>query len=77
MILVKIEILKQGPNGSKIRIKDRVLTVTNSCIVEKDGEHYVTCSDEPVPGAKQITVDSDSIYEEDTYGEGYGREDDW
>jgi hypothetical protein len=74
MILVKIDIIKKGPNGSKIRIEDRILTVSNTCIVEKEGEYFVTCSDEPVPGAKKITVDSDSIYE-DYEGEEY--ENDW
>lgn len=76
MILVRIEILKRGPNGSQIRIEDRTLTVANSCIVERNGEYFVTCSDEPVAGAKKITVDSDSIYD-DYDGDTYGREDDW
>ena len=74
MILVKIELLKQGPNASKIKIEDRTLTVANSCIVERDGEYFVTCSDEPIAGAKKITVDSDSIYD-DYEGEEY--ENDW
>lgn len=67
MILVRIELLKQGPNASRIRVNDKVLTISNSCIVVRDEEYFVTCSDTPVPGSKEITVDSDLIFNKDYY----------
>jgi hypothetical protein len=71
MILVKVELIKQGAVKSKIKFYDYrgleiELIVPNSAVQCKDGEYFITCSEEPIEGATKITVSlSDMIDEEE------------
>jgi hypothetical protein len=71
MILVKVELLKQGIEKSKIKFydeygRDNIIIVPNGAIVCKDGEYFITCSEEPIEGAKSISVSiTDVINEEE------------
>jgi hypothetical protein len=60
IVLIRVELLKKGFKSSKINYESTSgllkITVDNKSLVEKDGEWFLKCSDEPSEDMKRIDV---------------------
>jgi hypothetical protein len=66
MILVKVNLVKRGHGSCVVSViesngEEREISVSSKSLIEKDGEYFITCSDEPIPGAERIDVDATEI----------------